>query len=102
MEILRLKLGIGAVSYYFTSKELTPSRWRVGEYIDYSTLDDNNLCNSILKVCKDNHKSSKLFRIRTLVRSRCKKRNIPTICVIAEMVNIISEPNSIMNINWPE
>jgi hypothetical protein len=37
-----------------------------------------------------------VFEIRTLVRSRCKKRKVDTICIIAEMSDPLSEVNLLM------
>lgn len=91
MEVLRLKLIIDNKSYHLNSDKLTPSNWRIGEYIDWTELDDENLVKSIEKLT-----SSKVFEIRTLVRSRCKKRKVDTICIIAEMSDPLSEVNLLM------
>lgn len=91
MEVLRLKLIIDNKSYHLNSDKLTPSNWRIGEYIDWTELDDENLVKSIEKLT-----SSKVFEIRTLVRSKCKKRKVDTICIIAEMSDPLSEVNLLM------
>lgn len=91
MEILRLKLIIDNKSYHLNSDKLTPSNWRIGEYIDWTEFDDGNLVKSIEKLT-----SSRVFEIRTLVRSKCKKRKVDTICIIAEMSDPLSEVNLLM------
>lgn len=102
MEILRLKLETGVRSYYFTSKKLIPSEWRIGEFIDWTSLDDDDLSNSISKICESSHCLAKVFKIRTLVRSRCKKRKLPVICVIAELYDNRTEQGRLMEVDWKE
>lgn len=103
MEILRLKLEVGVKSYYFTSKNLTPSEWRTGEYIDWTNLDDESLINSISKAVESSsYCLSKIFRIRTLVRSKCKKRKLPVVCIIAELYDNRTDQGRLMEVDWNE